>query len=147
MIRKFREADLDAVMELWLDSNLQAHPFVPGDYWRNHFEEVRQALPEAEVYVSENGETAEIEGFIGLSGDYIAGIFVRSQSRSQGIGKQLLDQAKAVRPSLTLSVYRKNSRAVSFYQREGFSVLSQETDSGTGETEFVMAWGRAQKGC
>ena len=72
---------------------------------------------------------------------------MRSQSRSQGIGKQLLDQAKAVRPSLTLSVYRKNSRAVSFYQREGFSVLSQETDSGTGEMELVMAWGRAQKGC
>ena len=99
MIRKFHEADLDAVMALWLDANLQAHPFVPGDYWRDHFEEVRQALPEAEVYVSENGETAEIEGFIGLSGSYIAGIFVRSQSRSQGIGKQLLDQAKAVRAS------------------------------------------------
>ena len=51
MIRKMELRDLNAVMKIWLDSNEQVHDFVPEEYWKNHFEEVRSILPEAEVYV------------------------------------------------------------------------------------------------
>ena len=33
MIRKMKPADLDAIMEIWLSSNLDAHSFVGRQYW------------------------------------------------------------------------------------------------------------------
>jgi putative acetyltransferase len=43
---------------------------------------------------------------------------------------------------LYLSVYKKNKRAVKFYQRESFKILSEKIDKNTGEAEFLMYWKR-----
>ena len=93
---------------------------------------------EAEVYVFEMNH--KIYGFIGLQDDYIAGIFVSRDCRSAGIGKRLLDHVKAFHSTLTLNVYRKNSRAVSFYAREGFAVISENFDPDTQEVDLKMHW-------
>ena len=140
MIRKFQLSDLEAVMDLWLHGNIEAHVFVAEEYWRQHFDEVKEMLPKAELYVYENDKTITLDGFIGLSGSYIAGIFVKGTARSQGIGKQLLDYVKAIKGNLTLKVYKRNERAVKFYQREGFLVQSQGIDDDTGEQEYLMVW-------
>lgn len=140
MIRKFQLSDLEAVMNLWLHGNTEAHDFVAEEYWRQHFDEVKEMLPKAELYVYENDNTAALDGFIGLSGSYIAGIFVKGTARSQGIGKQLLDYVKAIKGDLTLKVYKRNERAVKFYQREGFLVRSEGIDDDTGEQEYLMVW-------
>ena len=39
-------------------------------------------------------QTPAIRGFVGMAGDYLAGIFVDRRSRSMGIGKTLLDYVK-----------------------------------------------------
>ncbi|WP_204246068.1 GNAT family N-acetyltransferase [Eubacterium sp. An3] len=83
-----------------------------------------------------------LAGFIGLTGDYIAGIFVEAEEQSRGVGKQLLVRAKQDRKRLTLQAYEKNERAVHFYQREGFRVVYRDVDEGTGEAEYVMEWKR-----
>lgn len=83
-----------------------------------------------------------LAGFIGLAGDYIAGIFVEAEEQSRGVGKQLLVRAKQDRKRLTLQVYEKNERAVHFYQREGFRVVYRDVDEDTGEAEYVMEWKR-----
>ena len=54
MIRKFESRDLDAVMQIWLHSNLDAHAFIAASFWTEHFEMVRDMLPQAELYVHEN---------------------------------------------------------------------------------------------
>ena len=138
MIRALQAADLAGVAEIWLNTNLTAHDFVPAQYWRDHFEEVTQALPLAEVYVYE--EQGEIQGFIGLSGSYIAGIFVRGQTQSRGIGGQLLRYAKARKKRLELRVYQKNARAIAFYRREQFQIEGEGLDGETGEKEYCMVW-------
>ncbi len=142
MIREFRITDLEKVMDLWLQGNLQAHDFISGKYWKDHLEQVREMLPEAEVYVYENPVTGALEGFVGLSDNYLAGIFVKEEARSRGIGRALLEHVKIIRPGLTLRVYEKNSRAVQFYLREGFAILSREVEESTGEREYVMALGK-----
>ena len=142
MIRRMGEGDLEAVAAIWLDANREAHDFIPASYWLGHFEEVRTALAQAEVWVFEAEARAEISGFIGLQEDYIAGIFVRWEARSGGVGRQLLDHVKAGRRQLRLQVYRKNSRATGFYRREGFRVLEEGVDPGTGEAELLMEWRR-----
>ena len=92
MIRKFRENDLPSIMQIWFDSNVEVHSFIPEKYWMDNFEIVKDILPQAEIYVYEN--LGKISGFIGLNKDYIEGIFVEKNMRSKGIGKQLLNYVK-----------------------------------------------------
>lgn len=138
MIRKFQKADTGQVMQIWLNGNGDAHPFVPKEYWESNFEMVQNQLLQAEVFVY--NMHGEILGFIGITDNYIAGIFVDKKHRSLGIGKKLIDYVKSKYYSLSLAVYKKNNRAVAFYFREGFSVLSEELDEATGEVEYTMIW-------
>lgn len=141
MIRTLRNEDIEKVMQIWLDANIKAHNFISENYWKDHFESVREMLPQSELYVYEDDKNHEIEGFIGIVDDnYIAGIFVDCGAQSKGIGKRLLDYAKHLKNSLTLSVYQKNERAVKFYQREQFIIQSENSDENTGEKEYVMIY-------
>ncbi len=138
MIRKFSIKDLDRVMEIWLSGNVQAHPFIPKEYWAQNFNGVRLIFPMADVYVyeDENG----VQGFIGVDQGYIAGIFVFESEQSKGIGSKLIDKVKSIYDSLRLNVYEKNRRAISFYLREGFIVKEELIDENTGMVEFSMIW-------
>ena len=142
MIRKFESQDLDAVMQIWLHGNLDAHAFIAASFWTEHFEMVHDLLPQAELYVHENENTGQIDGFIGLTENHIEGIFVAKAARSKGIGKALLEYAKSRKPRLTLGVYQKNERALAFYQREQFVVHSEGIDEDTNEAEIQMLWTR-----
>ena len=140
MIRAFRDSDLFAVMQLWLETNVQAHSFIHPCYWSGHYDPVKKVLPQAETYVYESEATRRIVGFIGLTDDYINGCFVKDSEQCKGIGKQLLDHAKSLKSTLTLRVYHKNTRAIRFYEREGFTVTGESTDGGTNEKELIMTW-------
>ena len=142
MIRKFKDSDINEVLNIWLDTNIKAHHFVSAQYWQDNFAAVRDMLPKAEIYVYVNEKNKKIQSFIGLNGNYIAGIFVCEEAQSNGIGKQLLDFVKGIKTELSLRVYKRNVRAVRFYQRENFTVYSEGTDESTGEKEYVMIWGR-----
>lgn len=136
MIRQLQSADIERVMQIWLNGNVEAHPFIPRGYWESNFSMVQKQILQAEVWVCE--ENGEIQGFIGLAGGWIAGIFVDGKYRSQGVGKQLLDSAKEKHGSLSLSVYQKNRRAMAFYLREGFAISEEERDEDTGEAAYTM---------
>ena len=140
MIRKAEERDLDTIMQIWRSANLDAHSFIPAHYWLDRYEEVKAAIPLAEVYVHETDDDPDINGFIGLNGDYVEGLFVESSVRSRGIGAKLLNFAKRERSTLSLCVYAKNARAVRFYLREQFTVQAERFDACTGEKEFRMDW-------
>ena len=140
MVRTFREMDLIAVMQIWLRTNLKAHDFIPSKYRTDHYDLVKDMLPQAEIYVHEDDVTKQIDGFIGLNDDYIEGIFVEETAQSKGIGKQLLDFAKSMKFGMSLRVYQKNTRAISFYQRERFFIQSEDMDISTNEKEFMMTW-------
>lgn len=102
---------------------------------------MKAALPCAEVYIHENAE-AEPDGFIGLNGEHIEGLFVDRAARNLGIGKELLDFAKNNHARLTLNAYIKNSGAVKFYRRELFSIDSRGIDEETGKEDYLMSWNR-----
>lgn len=138
MIRVLREADIDRVVDIWLDTNVKAHYFIPAEYWKSNIDLVKEMLPQAEVYVYEND--SKIEGFIGLNDEYVEGIFVRDEMQSQGIGKLLLNFVKEKKTKLYLNVYQKNTHAIHFYQREGFEIQSEGLDEVTGEKDYVMVW-------
>ena len=95
-------------------------------------------LSQAEVYIYENNQ--KIYGFIGLNDEYIEGIFVSDEMQSQGIGKILINYVKDKRKKLFLNVYQKNTRAISFYQREDFKIRCSGIDDATGEKDYLMTW-------
>ena len=138
MIRKLQKVDINRVADIWLTTNLKAHFFISEQYWISNYEFVKEMLPQAEVYVYEDDKM--IQGFIGINDEYIEGIFVSDEMQSRGIGKILLDYIKDKKDRLQLKVYQKNVRAMSFYQREGFTIQSEEMDEFTGEKEYVMNW-------
>ena len=138
MIRELRKVDINKVAEIWLDTNIKTHYFISAQYCKSNFELVKELLLQATVYVYEDKQ--EIQGFIGLSNEYIEGIFVSAEMQSQGIGKILLNYVKGKRNKLILNVYQKNTRAISFYQREGFEIQYSGLDEATGEKDYVMAW-------
>ena len=138
MIRELRKVDINKVAEIWLDTNIKTHYFISAQYWKSNFELVKELLLQATVYVYEDKQ--EIQGFIGLSNEYIEGIFVSAEMQSQGIGKILLNYVKGKRNKLILNVYQKNTRAISYYQGEGFEIQYSGLDEATGEKDYVMAW-------
>lgn len=137
MIRELRKVDINKVAEIWLDTNIKTHYFISAQYWKSNFELVKELLLQATVFYEDK---QEIQGFIGLSNEYIEGIFVSAEMQSQGIGKILLNYVKGKRNKLILNVYQKNTRAISFYQREGFEIQYSGLDEATGEKDYVMAW-------
>ena len=142
MIRKFKEDDLNTVIQIWFDTNIKAHHFISRQYWIDNYEMVKDILPKKEIYVYEDDNINQINGFIGLMDNYIAGIFVNKNNQSRGIGKQLLDYVKEIKETLNLSVYQKNIRAISFYQREQFIIQSEHIDNDNNEKEFIMIWSK-----
>lgn len=138
MIRPFTQADLPQVLEIWLQGNLDAHSFIPASYWLDNRSLVAAQIPQAEVYVFQQQQT--IDGFIGLTGGEIAGLFVRRAERGQGVGTQLLQTAQALGRPLKLSVYEKNTAACRFYRRMGFVLHQRRVNPHTGQEEWVMTW-------
>lgn len=129
--------ELEEILDIWLTANYDAHPFIPDSYWQENLAFVREQLPLAELYIYR--EQNKILGFLGVTDSYIAGIFVRSDYRKQGIGKKLLDTVKQTHDTLNLSVYEKNSNALTFYDKHGFQKSSESIDE-TGECEYHLIW-------
>ncbi len=139
MIEKARADQITEIAGIWLKSNIYGQDFIPADYWNRHFESVKAMLPAAEIYVySENNE---ISGFIGITeGKYIAGLFVLPGRWSRGIGRQLIEECQKRYPLLELDAYSKNFRAVHFYLKNGFQIVSEKINEETNEPEYCLIW-------
>ncbi len=142
MIRKLKTNDIDTTMSIWLETNIKTHSFIPQKYWLDNYAMIKTIFPQAEIYVYEDAATGQIYGFIGFTDNYIEGIFVREAFQSRGIGKRLLDYAKSIKSTMSLRVYQKNTRAISFYQREQFVIQAESIDDNTREKEFLMTWSK-----
>ncbi len=138
MIRNFEIKDIEEVMDIWLETNKKAHPFIDKKYWENNFENVKNAILEAEVYVYE--EEKKVVGFVGVVEGYIAGIFVKENSQNNGIGKILVNKCKEKYNRLNLKVYEKNKKAIQFYLSQGFKIVGKNIDEQNDEIEFAMEW-------
>lgn len=139
MIRPLEPQDTDTVLEIWLQGSFSAHDFVPRSYWEDKLDEMRNRyLPNSRTFVYLDDSTGAVCGFISLIENYIAALFVASDRQRKGIGHSLLQWAGSLYPTLELSVYAENERAVRFYLREGFEIRHEQTDAGTGHKELHL---------
>ena len=87
---------------------------------------------------------AEIEdhivGFCTRDDDNIGALYVAKEVRSAGIGKRLLDLAKADRDWITVWAYEKNKHALRFYKREGLIEICREIEEETNLINIEYRW-------
>lgn len=138
MIRISTNNDLEKIMQIWLDTNISVHKYIPQEYWTSNAKYVKEAIQEAEVYVYEDNK--EIIGFIGINKGHIEGIFVEEKYRNHGIGKELIAYCKNKYNKLTLEVYKKNTKAIKFYEREQFKLIKEDIEAANNEVEILMEW-------
>lgn len=140
MIRKSKQQDYEKLTKLWLEASLKAHDFIAADYWEQAADKIKTIyLPAAQTYVFEDKH--QLKGFISLlDNNYIAALFVSRGHQKQRIGTKLLQYVRRRRPNMQLRVFVRNTNALRFYQKCGFKVVSEGTDTETQEKELLMAW-------
>nr|WP_279381507.1 N-acetyltransferase [Clostridium sardiniense] len=138
----FNKKDIDEIMKIWVESTIKSHDFIDENYWIESQDIVRNKyIPISKTYIYK--EDNIIKGFISiLNNNFIGGLFVANDSQGQGIGRKLIDTVKNELNSLTLNVFKENVRALKFYEREGFEIVSESIDSATLKEEILMKWKR-----
>ena len=140
MIRYFHSGDMRPLLDLWLESTTQAHPFIPSDYWQESLPLVRdEYLPQSISWVDERD--GNLTGFISvLMEQFLGAIFVSPAYYRQGIGTALMEKAKQHFPVLSLEVYRLNRPARAFYYRQGFREIGSAFNTETGHSILTLQW-------
>lgn len=131
MIRKYRDADIDAVVHVWLASTIPGQAFIDEAAWRVMEPEVRDdLLPRAETWVVE--EDSQVIAFVSMIGDVIGGLFTHPAHQGKGHGLALVERARERRSPLFVEVFEANDAAIRFYRRRGFTDHERAIDEGSG---------------
>lgn len=141
MIRTATAEDIPRLTDIWRRAAMRAHPFIPAGFWASRAEAMARRLA-----VAEELEVLEVEGraigFAALDGDHLEALYIDPEVQSYGHGSRLMAHAMARHAQLTLCVYSRNVRAVSFYHRLGFHAVDQRREPEAGEEETLMCWER-----
>lgn len=140
MIRRLLPGEMDTLIELWLESTIQAHPFIPATYWEESESIVRNVyIPQSLTWVYQEGD--KMAGFISiLDKRFIGALFVAERFSGKGIGSALIELAQLNFAELSLEVYQKNLRAVYFYHRHGFRIEESAWQEQTHHPTWIMSW-------
>lgn len=138
MIRQLQNKDIDKIMEIWLESTIDAHKFISKEYWNENYNIVKDVyIPISKTFIYEDND--DIRGFISIiNNDFIGALFVEKNYQSQGIGKSLIDYAKNLYDNLSLAVYKENEKALEFYKKMGFKIISENINEDTNCVEYIM---------
>ncbi|WP_063659643.1 N-acetyltransferase [Aliivibrio fischeri] len=138
MIRQYTPQDINAVLDIWLNSSIKAHDFVSAEFWVSQVDNMRDIyIPASKTYVAEID--SKVVGFYSLYENMLAAFFVSPEYQGKGIGKQLISHAKEQCPMLTLNVYSENVASYQFYLSQGFTVISEQVCEHTGHMEYTMS--------
>jgi putative acetyltransferase len=140
----FVEADLPALADLWVAAWRSTGIAIDFDARRPWIDGHLRAL-QAEgaailVGLDAHGRTA---GFITIDPKtgYLDQLCVAPQEQGSGLARALLGEAKRRSPGLIeLDVNETNSRALRFYEREGFLSVTRGTSAMSGLPTLRMRW-------
>lgn len=133
MIRRYRDDDLAELLEVWYQASLLAHPFLDEAFLSRERENIAATyMPVAETWVFVR--EGRVVGFISLIGNEVGAIFVGPAVQGQGIGRALMDHARALRAWLELDVFEANRIGRRFYDRYGFTPVRAHVHEPTGLT-------------
>lgn len=138
MIRRYTQADTDALVAIWEAANALAHPFLSADFVAQVKDDMRAIyLPNAETWVMEK-DGAPV-GFISMIDTEIGGLFLDPAHHGQGLGKALIDHVAALKGPLRVDVFAQNAVGRPFYERYGFETRAAYLHGASGHMLIRMA--------
>jgi putative acetyltransferase len=97
----------------------QAHPFLTAVFLQTKRQNIPHVyLPLADTWVAE--QDGQVVGYIALLGNEVGALFVQPAFHGQGVGRALMDKAKALHPVLEVELFAANRIGRSFYKKAGF---------------------------
>ena len=137
MIRTYSDEDLDELLAIWYRASVIAHSFLTSDFLQNERRLIaEQWLPAAETSVYES--EGRVVGFLSLIGTEVGAIFVDPDHQGRGIGRELMDHARRVRPFLELDVFEANAIGRRFYDAYGFRFVDRHLNQEAGQPELRL---------
>lgn len=123
-IRQYAKNDENRIIDIWVQSNALAHPFLPPEFVSKVKKDMREIyLPNTKSWVYE--EKGTIVGFISMIENEIGGLFVIPNYHSKGIGTQLVDFVSNYYKVLEVEVFKKNNIGRKFYAKYGFIFIKE----------------------
>jgi putative acetyltransferase len=141
-LRPYRVADEDAAISLWQDTWQQAYPSIDFaarvPWWRERWR--NELVANAAIIVAEQANV--LIGFVTIDGSgYLDQLVVSPDRWGSELANALVDEAKRLSPAgVTLLVNKDNSRAIRFYERNGFVDAGEDVNPTSGRPVLKMAW-------
>jgi putative acetyltransferase len=141
-LRHYHPDDEDAAIALWLKTWQQAYPSIDFierlPWWRERWR--NELVPDAAVIVAEQAGT--LLGFVTIDGQgYLDQLVVAPDHWGSKLAEALVNEAKRLSPkSITLLVNNDNTRAIRFYERNGFVHAGKDVNSTSGRPVLKMEW-------
>ena len=132
MIRKCKQSESDIIHEIINDGAQAYKGVIPADRWHEPYmsrEELKQEMVDGVVFWGFEADQ-ELVGVMGIQdkGDVnlIRHAYVRTRSRKQGIGTQLLKHLESIdgKPIL-IGTWADAIWAIAFYQKNGYRVVTE----------------------
>lgn len=134
-IRPVGEEYYALLVEIWARAVRATHHFLSEadfDYFHRRIAtEYLQNLTLYGAFPAEPATGAECLGFMGLAGGgeggplHVEMLFVDPARHRSGVGRALLNQAKALSREVLLDVNEQNGEALAFYLTQGFEVTGR----------------------
>jgi putative acetyltransferase len=141
-LRPYTSGDEDAAIDLWFRTWQQAYPSIDFkerlEGWRARWRD--ELVPIARIVVAE--QDGAMTGFVTINASgYLDQLVVAPDAWGSDLGNSLVAQAKIMSPrGITLLVNADNTRAIRFYERNGFVYTHDDVNPVSGRKVNGMAW-------
>ena len=141
-LRPYRAEDEDAAIALWQQTWQQAYPDIDFAariaWWRERWQ--KDLVPNAAIIVAD--EAGALVGFVTIDRKgYLDQLVVSPGHWGSELGNALIDEAKRLSPDgITLLVNTDNTRAIRFYERNGFAHAGEDVNPTSGKPVLKMTW-------
>jgi putative acetyltransferase len=141
-LRPYRADDEDAAIVLWQRTWQHAYPSIDFaarvPWWRERWR--GELVPNATIMVAE--QAGEMVGFVTIDAkNYLDQLVVAPDRWGSELGNMLVNEAKRLSPDrITLLVNTDNSRAIRFYERNGFVRAGGDVNPTSGKPVLRMEW-------
>jgi len=142
IVRDYRDADCEAAIALWRRAWEAAFPEIDFSarlaWWRERWR--KELVPKASIAVAE--QDGALTGFVTIDGEgYLDQLVVDPGHWGSDAARLLVDEAKRLSPAgVTLLVNQDNSRAIRFYERNGFAHAGSDVNPTSGRPVLKMEW-------
>ncbi len=143
VLRRYTDGDEAAAIELWRRTWQHAYPHLDFAarlaWWRERWR--GELVPAATITLAERD--GALIGFVTVDPKtgYLDQLVVEPQAWGSGVAAALVGEAKRIAPAgLDLHVNQDNTRAVRFYEKQGFVITGADVNPHSGAPIHKMSW-------